>query len=666
LAVSQSEDRAALVYCHTGCTAEDVVEALGLSVSDLTASRPVACYVYEDEAGQSLLRVVRWEPKTFRQQHWDPGNGKPGRWVNGAKGVPRVPYRLPELIAALKAGEPVYIVEGEKDADLLATDCDVAATCNAGGAGKWTDEHARWFEGMSSLVYVVADRDAPGYRHAVAVVDSLAGVGVEARIVEARVGKDATDHLQEHDLSDFVGVPLDEAKVRSVVPADVRQLSITRASDITSERVRYAWEGRIPLRGMTLLAGEEGIGKSLVEVDLIAQLTRGDLEGELYGQPQSVFLLLPEDDVKAVVKPRLEAASAVTERVHIVNAAVLDGEGRSAGVLNLPADLDLLAAEMQRANARIVFCDSFADLLHDDLDAHQYKPVVKAIHQINDWARAHDFAVVGLWHINKTQSSDSAAKLMGSRGFRTAMRSVLMAFRDPDASEGVNAGVIVLDKVNAGRPAEALRYVIGSWDYVVEEVDPVTGAVELVDGNCGVIRWDGGLGTDGRELLKRALGGVHRSNSVDRACEWLLEFLSDGPMSRQEILSAAKGQGLSEAAIKRASAQLGVDSNNCPVPRQGKPPIQRAVWSLPAANAGSPLVRTDPPPPKGAKGPKGPTEKDDPKERMRRSGPIGSFGSFGSVRDSRPKGEPKAERPRREGPAPGRGRPSSNNNNAGR
>ena len=60
----------------------------------------------------------------------------------------------------------------------------VPATCNAAGAGKWKPEHARWLEGARRVV-IIADRDAPGFRHAEKVADSLAGLVGEVRVVAA-------------------------------------------------------------------------------------------------------------------------------------------------------------------------------------------------------------------------------------------------------------------------------------------------------------------------------------------------------------------------------------------------------------------------------------------------------------------------------------------------
>jgi len=80
-----------------------------------TSRRIVTTYEYCDEQGELLFQVVRFDPKDFRQRRPD-GNGG---WIWSVKGVRRVPYRLPELVAATP-GSDVYITEGEKDADRTA------------------------------------------------------------------------------------------------------------------------------------------------------------------------------------------------------------------------------------------------------------------------------------------------------------------------------------------------------------------------------------------------------------------------------------------------------------------------------------------------------------------------------------------------------------------
>ena len=123
---------------------------MGLKISDLFAkpssdatapkARIVANYDYADEDGEVLYRVVRYDPKDFRQCRPDSKGG----WIWDMKDVGRVPYRLPELVKT-DPSEPVFIVEGEKDVESLRS-LGLVATCNVGGleSGEWsTTSHSR-------------------------------------------------------------------------------------------------------------------------------------------------------------------------------------------------------------------------------------------------------------------------------------------------------------------------------------------------------------------------------------------------------------------------------------------------------------------------------------------------------------------------------------------
>ena len=118
-------------------------------------------------------------------------------------------YRLPAVLAAVSAGEGVYVVEGEKDVEALEH-AGAIATCNPGGAGKWQPEYSVALRG--ARVVVVADRDEPGRRHAAEVAEMLSGVAVSVEVVEAAAGKDAADHLAAgKSLADFEAIEEREA-----------------------------------------------------------------------------------------------------------------------------------------------------------------------------------------------------------------------------------------------------------------------------------------------------------------------------------------------------------------------------------------------------------------------------------------------------------------------
>jgi putative DNA primase/helicase len=208
LSVSWGDKSAVVLYCHAGCEQDDVVKALGLTYASLSAKQSEeAVYPYTDEEDVLLYEVVRYrDPKTFKQRRPDPD--KRGRYIWSVKGITPVPYRLAELAEELMCGTDVWIVEGEKDVEALIQGVGegMVATCNHGGAGKWSDEHhSVHFKGSSSRVTIVADRDVSGYRHARSVRDSLQRVaGITARVVHAKVGKDAAEHISDHGLEDFI------------------------------------------------------------------------------------------------------------------------------------------------------------------------------------------------------------------------------------------------------------------------------------------------------------------------------------------------------------------------------------------------------------------------------------------------------------------------------
>jgi hypothetical protein len=141
-----------------------------------TKRREVAAYDYHDEAGELLFQVVRFEPKDFRQRRPDGRGG--WEWKLGT--LRRVLYRLPELLAAVEAGNTVFIAEGEKGVDALRA-AGLTATCSPGGAGKWRPEYGTPLRGAS--VVVLPDNDDAGRAHAAAVVQALVGIAADLRVL---------------------------------------------------------------------------------------------------------------------------------------------------------------------------------------------------------------------------------------------------------------------------------------------------------------------------------------------------------------------------------------------------------------------------------------------------------------------------------------------------
>ena len=114
---------------------------------------------------------------------------------------------------------------------------------------------------------------------------------------------------------------------------------VTRlASRVHPERVSYVWEGRIPQRSVSLVVGVPGLSKTMMLLEIMARLSRGQLHGDYYGSPQSSVILSAEDSAAHTLVPRLIAAGADLEKVVLLTMS-RDG---FEGDLRLPDDVDHL------------------------------------------------------------------------------------------------------------------------------------------------------------------------------------------------------------------------------------------------------------------------------------------------------------------------------------
>ena len=191
-----------LVSCHRGspCSSKEICESIGLTQASLFSPQKrtkeklslTKTYNYTDKDGELLFQKLRYIDadgrKTFRQRKPD---GK-GGWEYSLGDTPKVIYNLPAVINAVKEGFPIWVVEGEKDADTLMG-MGIIATTMPGGAGKWLPIHTAVLAGAE--VEIVADNDEPGMAHAKTVLSELLKAGCEARVWHTPKQKDITDFL---------------------------------------------------------------------------------------------------------------------------------------------------------------------------------------------------------------------------------------------------------------------------------------------------------------------------------------------------------------------------------------------------------------------------------------------------------------------------------------
>jgi hypothetical protein len=334
-----------LICCRSQqCHIDDILAAIGLERKDLYDEPTGATYTYTDLNGAATRMVHRTPDKRFRQT----GDTKSTAL-----------YRLPAVVEAVKAGTPVYVVEGEKDVHALEA-VGAVATTSPQGASNWKSIDPAPLAGAH--IVVVPDRDAAGHAYAANVIASLKPIAASIELRIPARGKDAADHVA-------AGLGLDDLESRPLLevvpeaPADdeprgVRYVDFVALFTKPREPIRWVANPVAALGRVTLLYSPGKTGKSLIAMEMAAAAATGmPVLGSPAQEPVQVLYVdqeMTEDDWQA----RLEDmgygegdAQILNDRLHLAQLQTwppMDTFLGGAAVL----------AEQQRWGAQLVVIDT--------------------------------------------------------------------------------------------------------------------------------------------------------------------------------------------------------------------------------------------------------------------------------------------------------------------
>lgn len=220
-----------------------------------------------------------------------------------------------------------------------------------------------------------------------------------------------------------------------------RQLLLTPASQFKTQRQKWLSKDRVPLGTPTLFGGRGGEGKSTFSLHIAAQVTRGLLEGDLFGSPKSVLVISHEDDWGMVMKPRLIAARADLDRVYQLAVRWEQDELSGESTPALPLDLNLIRQALEETQAGLLIIDPLASTMGGD--HYKVVDVRRALDPLAQLAQEFGIGIIGIMHFNKGVGNASD-KLSGSHAFRDAVRSVLLFATDEETGHRI----VSVDKSN--------------------------------------------------------------------------------------------------------------------------------------------------------------------------------------------------------------------------
>ena len=201
---------------------------------------------------------------------------------------------------------------------------------------------------------------------------------------------------------------IEEAARPPASDAPSRRLVLTPASEITPRPVRWGWQDRLPAGHVSMVAGREGIGKSLLLTWQTASITRGTLPGIYADAPRPVFYCATEDSWQHTIVPRLIAAGADLALVYRVEVEAIEATaGTSFRVeLSMPRDCDLLAAEVKRLEVGMVALDPLMSAIDRTVDTNNDREMRTVLEPLARLADDTGCMIVGLGHFNKSGDAD--------------------------------------------------------------------------------------------------------------------------------------------------------------------------------------------------------------------------------------------------------------------
>ena len=307
------------------------------------------------------------------------------------------------------------------------------------------------------------------------------------------------------------------------------------------EDVRWLEPGRIALGKVNMIAGDPGLGKSFMTLELAARVSRGEV-GSVIGQ---AVILSAEDDPRDTLAPRLSAMCANLRRVHCIEG-IRHAWGEHVDLISLDEDMDRLISALEQiaryGPIELIVVDPISAYM-GRADSHNNAEVRKVLARLAQLAAITGAAVVCVTHLNKDSGSGKKAvyRAMGSLAFTAAARTVHLVTKYPtrnaqgdtldDDPYAKDKRVVSMVKNNLGVQMPARVYIIhdGILTWLDEEHD--------VEADAFV-----------NDRVSMEVG----ETKGDRAVEFLERMLDAGAQPAKVVFERGAALGLSESTLKRA------------------------------------------------------------------------------------------------------------------
>lgn len=345
---------------------------------------------------------------------------------------------------------------------------------------------------------------------------------------------------------------------------------LTRMSDVEAVPIQWLWLYRIPLGRLTVIAGDPGLGKSFVTLDMAARVSTGTKwpDGRTNRQG-SVVLLNIEDDAADTIRPRLDAAGADVERIHLISG-VRPSSIEETKPFSLGNDLSPLRDVLKgMPDCRLVVVDPITAYL-GGVDTNSDVRVRQVLGPLATLAESQGVAIVLVMHLNKGQDLGAIYRVSGSMAFTAAARATWLVAKD---RESPDRRLLLPQKMNLCRNPGGLAFSLttsgnGERAATHDHLEHV----DHPEHPTARVKWEPGrIDVDADSVVG---AGDRGPSKLQEAMDFVRGVLVE-PMLAKDVEEAAAAEGISLGTLRRAKKVLKVRSDREPG-ADG-----RSLWSLP-------------------------------------------------------------------------------------
>lgn len=254
--------------------------------------KPVAIYIYKDEEGKPLYQKIKFDSNTYRVERWEDD-----QWKAGLNGTRRALFNMPELIKS----PYVFYLEGEKDCETLKELGHVATT--AGSVNSWNQDFAKYFKDKKVTICL----DVGNEQIAEKIANDLSGFTKHIKILNLPgLNEREQDITDWFEMMENISNEEKKSRLEKVIEKTpiYEQRKETKVPQI--ENLRDFMEREIPTRevflenwierkALTILGGEQKVGKSIIALNIAKSLAIGrNFLGFKVLKPRKVLLIQQE------------------------------------------------------------------------------------------------------------------------------------------------------------------------------------------------------------------------------------------------------------------------------------------------------------------------------------------------------------------------------------